>query len=142
MPGECALVARGQPLAASRLFRAQDFAVRVWWRFGMVCISLAMAILVVVSTLPSRNARDWGVVFPVALIGVAAASMAQMGLIRYRSNRIRFYLLKAGPQADDEPLPPGAPGLPRWSDFWVMLVIAVTVFAIILYGSTRPEHCG
>ena len=39
MPGECALVARGQPLAAGRLFRAQDFAVRVWWRFGMVSIS-------------------------------------------------------------------------------------------------------
>jgi len=68
--------------------------------------------------------------------------MAQMGLIRYRSNRIRFYLLKAGPQADDEPLPPGAPGLPRRSDFWIMLVIAVTLFAIILYGSTRPGHGG
>ena len=63
--------------------------------------------------------------------------MAQMGLIRYRSTRIRFYLLKAGPQADDEPLPPGAPGLPRRSDFWIMLVIAVAVFAIILYASTR-----
>jgi len=62
--------------------------------------------------------------------------MAQMGLIRYRSNRIRFYLLKAGPQADDEPLPPGAPGLPRRSDFWIMLVIAVTLFAIILYGTS------
>jgi hypothetical protein len=63
-------------------------------------------------------------------------------LIRYRSNRIRFYLLKAGQQADDEPLPPGAPGLPRGSDFWFMLVIAVAAFAIILYGSTRPAHGG
>ncbi len=68
--------------------------------------------------------------------------MAQTGLIRYRSTRIRFYLLKAGLQADDEPLPPGAPGLARRSDFWIMLVIAVAVFAIILYASTRPGHCG
>jgi len=67
--------------------------------------------------------------------------MTQMGLIRYRSSRIRFYLLKAVPQADDEPLPPGAPGRPGWSDFWVMLVIAVAALGII-YASTRPGHGG
>ena len=62
--------------------------------------------------------------------------MGQMGLIRYRSTRIRFYLLGAGPQADDEPAAAGSAGLPRWSDFWIVLIIAVSVFATILHGSS------
>ncbi len=37
-----------------------------------------------------------------------------LSLIRYQSTRIRFYLLKAGRQVGDEPLPPCAPGRLRW----------------------------
>jgi hypothetical protein len=34
LTGLCQAVARGEPLPAGQLWRAQDFAVRLWWRFG------------------------------------------------------------------------------------------------------------
>ena len=143
MPGECALVARGQPLAAGRLFRAQDFAVRVWWRFGMVSISMIFPLIGIIAVLHLGRAGRNAIADLMILVGcIATVSIAQMGLIRYRSSRIRFYLLKAGLQADEELLPPGAPGLPGRSDFWVTLVIAVAFFAIIFYASTRAGHGG
>jgi hypothetical protein len=104
----------------------------------MVCAVMIFPLIGIAAVLHlgrgGRNVIADLMISPVCLAGV---SMAQMGLIRYRSTRIRFYLLKAGPQADDEPLPPGTPGLPRWSDFWVMPVIAVAFFEIIWYASTR-----
>jgi len=39
-----------------------------------------------------------------------------------------------GPQAADEPLPTDSPGLPRRSDFWLALAIAVALFAILLHA--------
>jgi len=83
MPGECALVARGEPLAASRLFRAQDFAVRVWWRFGMVSISMLFSLIGIGAVLhlgrSGRNVIADLMLVPVCVAGIA---MAQMGLIR------------------------------------------------------------
>jgi hypothetical protein len=137
MPRECAQVARGHTLAAGRLWQAQDFAVRVWWRFGMALAVLASVTGVVISTLPSRAARDWGSIVPAVLICGAAASMGQMGMIRYRSARTRLYLVNADPRNADEPLPPGSPGLPGRYDFWLMLIAAVALFAIIFYAGTR-----
>ncbi|HYK69730.1 MAG TPA: hypothetical protein VEV45_17425 [Streptosporangiaceae bacterium] len=31
LPDECMLVARGEPITALRLLRAEDFAASVWW---------------------------------------------------------------------------------------------------------------
>lgn len=137
-PGECVMVARREPLAAERLWRAQDFAVRVWWRFGMVIFLLIFPLIAVgAATRPGRSGRDVLAALAAGLVCVAAVAMAQAGLLRYRSDRTRLYLLKAGPAAASQPLPPGAGGLPRRLDFWVMLVLALAVFAVLLYAGTR-----
>jgi hypothetical protein len=51
LPEECARVARGEQLSADRLWRAQDFAVRVWWRVAMTAMvigfGVAAAVLIV-----------------------------------------------------------------------------------------------
>lgn len=67
---------------------------------------------------------------------VTGAAMAQAGLIRYRSDRTRLYLIKSGPQGTGQPLPSSAPGQPRRFDFWVMLVLALIVLAFCY----TPEH--
>ena len=85
MPGECALVARSQPLAASRLFRAQDFALRVWWRFGMVAISMIFPLIGIVAVLHvGRGGRNVVADLMLLLGCIAAVSIAEMRLIRYR----------------------------------------------------------
>lgn len=141
LPGDCTLVARGEPLAAGRLWLAQDFAVRVWWRFGMVSISLLLPVIGLGAVLPpGRVVTDAGATIMTVLVCVTAIAGAQVGMLRYRSDRNRLYVRGAGPQAADEPLPAGAPGLPRRSDFWVMLIIAVVVFGVLFYASTRTVH--
>jgi len=141
LSGECARVARGSALAAEQLWRAQDFAVRVWWRFGMAVFLLVFPVIGLGALLdPGPAGRDAGAGLIFGLGCVTGAALAQAGLIRYRSGRTRLYLIKSGPQGAGQPLPPGAPGLPRRADFWVMLVIACAVFAILLYAGTRSPH--
>jgi hypothetical protein len=138
LPGDCALVALGKPLSADRLWRVQDFAVRVWWRFGMASWLMFFPVLGIEALLrPGRIGTDVGVVLGFAMACAATASMAQAGMIRYQSMRVMQYLLEADPQAESEPLPRDAPGSPRPYDFWVMLAIAVGVFGIMLYAATR-----
>lgn len=138
LPGDCALVALGTPVPATRLWRAADFAVRVWSRFGVASWLLFFPVLGVEALLrPGRIGTDIGVVIGFALACVAGASIAQAGMLRYQSLRIRQYLLEADPMAGGEPLPRDASGSPRSYDFWVMLAIAVTIFGVLLYAAAR-----
>ncbi len=141
LPGECARVARGEPLSAERLWRAQDFAVRVWWRFGMVSL---VPLIPVGLALSAWRHVPWAAALLgwsfLGLVGLATAAMAQGGMIRYRSDRIRLYLLRADPEAAGEPLLSGSPGCPRRSDFWLMLVIAFAGSAILFYAGTPHGH--
>jgi hypothetical protein len=142
MPGECALVARGQSLPAGRLRLAQDFAVQIWWRLAVVAIVLAVAAGGSLAVLTAGQ-RWWTAAALVLAIlsGITGVALAQIGMIRYRSGRTRLYLSQAGPQAESEPLPPGTPGLPRQSDFWVVLATAAAVFGILFYlGAEVPHH--
>lgn len=143
LPGECALVARGRSLPAGRLCRAQAFAARVWWRAGMVAVLLVLPVIGFGAALhPGRVGTDAGATIMAILICLAGVAMLQMGLLSFRSGLIRWYLLKAGPQAGEEPLPPGSLGRPTRWDFWAMLVIAVAAFGILLYAGTRTAHGG
>jgi len=142
LPGECALVARGESLSAGRLWLVQDFAVRVWWRLAVAAIVLALPAggsLALLS--PGQVMWTVAAVAVAVLSGVTGAALAQLGMIRYRSSQTGRYLLKAGPQAGSEPLPPGAAGLPRHSDFWVMLAVALAAFGVLFYaGAQAPHH--
>lgn len=141
LPSECTQVARGSTLPAEQLWRTQDFAVRVWWRFGVAVFLLVFPVIGLGAVLnPGPVGRDVGGGLIFGLGCVTCAAMAQAGLIRYRSDRTRLYLIKSGPQGAAQPLPASAPGLPRPFDFWVMLVLALVVFGILLYAGTRSLH--
>lgn len=141
LPGLCALVANGNSLEAGQLWQAQDFAVRVWWRFGMTAIVLVLPIIGIGAALgPGRVGTDIGSDIILGLGALTGVALAQMGLLRYRADRTRFYLASGGWQAGGQPLPPGAAGLPRRADFWLMLLIALAAFAILLFAATRSAQ--
>jgi hypothetical protein len=135
LPLLCLEVARGANVHARTLWRVQDFAVDVWQRL----IYVAFAVLLIVGlpwkllsggAVPFAAAVSFGSIL-VLVIGIAGAQMITIG---YRSNRNKLYLRKAGWEAPVQPLPPGSPGLPRRSDFWVAFVPAVVITAILAYA--------
>jgi hypothetical protein len=141
MPGECALLARRKQLPAGRLWRVQDFAARVWWRFGMTAALLGCAIAAATLAVSrGRVGTDIAVASIFAGAGVAGVAMAEMGMIRYRSNQNRLSWARAGASAGQERLPEGSAGLPEKSDFWLMFLIAGVVSSIIIYAATRSAH--
>jgi hypothetical protein len=141
LPEECARVARGEQLSAARLWRAQDFAVRVWWRTAMTAMVLGFAVAAAVLVVSrGRIGTDLSVISVFAGAGLAGTAIAQAGWIRYRSNQNRRSWLAAGLGAREKPLPGSSEGMPRWFDFWLMLVIGGTVFLILLYAGTRSGH--
>jgi hypothetical protein len=143
LPDDCALVASGQQLPAARLCRVQSFAARVWWRAGMAAALLLFPVIGLGAALrPGRIGTDVGVGVIFGLGCLAGAAMLQMGLLSFRSGVIRIYVLKAGPRAEDEVLPPGSLGRPSRWDFWVILMVALAVFAVLLYAGTRTTHGG
>ncbi len=140
MPDLCVAVARRQALPAESLWGAEDFAVRVWARIGLVAVVLMGAVGMVAKALAHGAVPLPIISVVIAFICLAGVAFAQAGMSRYRSDRIRLYLRGAGAEAYGQPLPQDAAGLPRRADFWVMLVIAVAVSGILLYAGTRSLH--
>ncbi len=141
LPAECALLAGGQRLTARRLYRAQAFAARVWWRAGMLAALLIFPVIGVSAALrPGRVGTDVGVALICGLRCLAGIAMLEMGLLSFRSGQIKLYLTKANPQAAEEPLPAGSLGRPTQWDFWILAIIAVAVFGILLFAGTRSGH--
>jgi hypothetical protein len=135
LPDECMLVARGEPITAGRLLRAENFAANVWWGAGIaVCGLFVFAPITAVSI---RGHLGGDVAAWVA--GVAGSLvilfMSQMGYIRFQSYRLLFYLRRSGLDADDRPLAPGAPGRPRSTDFWMTLGGSAIVCGLLLFGT-------
>jgi hypothetical protein len=142
LPAECALVARGKQLPAGRLWLAQDFAVRVWWRFGMaVCLLvLPFGVALGVSVQLRWHAAETVLTWLFYAIGsLMIVAIVQAGLIRYRSSQNRLRWTK-GVSSREEPLPEGSDGLPKRSDFWVATLLAESAFLILLYAGTRSPH--
>ena len=124
---------RGVPLTAGELRLAQNYASGVWWGLGILSAVLLLPVIGIAAVLqpgPTGNNIVAGVMS--VLVGVMTVALAQAGLINFRSGRTRDYLRRGSP---DEPLPPGSAGLPRRSDFWLVLVLALVVFAILLIGA-------
>jgi hypothetical protein len=142
LPEVCREVAHGYQVPAGRLWLAQDFAVRVWWRSAMaaglifVPLVFALGISVQLRWRAAETALTW---LDYAVGASAIVALAQMGLIRYRSNQNRLWWTKekASPQ---EPLPAGSDGLPRRSDFWLATVLALAACFILGYAGTRSPH--
>ncbi len=131
--GWCAALARGQPLPAGQMWEAQNFAVLVWARAGMATVLWIFPVIAVAAILrPGQTGRDVAAALIIGLGLLTAIAMAQVGFIRYRSDRNRLYVRKTGPSARDVPLPPGSPGLPRRRDFWVALAVTLAVCAAMV----------
>ncbi|MBO0823401.1 MAG: hypothetical protein J2P27_06020 [Actinobacteria bacterium] len=142
LPEVCSQVARRDQLPAGVLFTAQDFAARVWSRAAMAALLLAFPVGFALGI--SAQLR-WGMA-ETALswlfyaIGTAMiVALAQMGLIRYRSNQNRRWWTREK-SSPEQPLPEGSDGLPKRSDFWLAALLAVAAFLILLYASTRSPH--
>jgi hypothetical protein len=138
LPGLCASLARGGALPARTLSRVEDFAATIW-----LWASLTPTICFIVGALAAKALSGGAIPFAIAagfgsalllLLGIAAA---QVATARYRGNRVRLYLSRADRSAGALPLPPGSPGLPRRSDFWIALTLAVIVGAVILVSGFR-----
>lgn len=142
LPEVCRQVASGHQLPAGVLFLAQDFAARVWWRFSMAVgllflpLIVALGISVHLRWRAAETALTW---LLYAIIAAALVGLAQMGLLRYRSNQNRRWWTREK-SSPDEPLPAGSDGLPRRSDFWLATLLAVTACLILGYASTRSSH--
>jgi hypothetical protein len=135
MPDECMLVARGKPISAIRLLVAENFAANVWWGAGMAVCGLFVIAPISAVAIPGHlggHVAAWAIG---VAGGLAFLFMSQMGFIRIQSYRLLTYLRRSGPEAGDQPLPPGAPGRPRRSDFWVTLVGSAAIFVVGLFAS-------
>jgi hypothetical protein len=141
LPGDCALLARGAQFPAARLHRAERFAVSVWWRASMAAVLLVGPVIGIAAAVrPGRIGTDVAVGLIFVLGFLVTIAVAQTGLLSFRAGQTRWYLVKAGPGAAEEPLPRDSLGLPSRWDFWVMLIIAVAVFGILLYAGTRSAQ--
>lgn len=138
LPGLCASVARGATLPARTLWRVQDFAGMIWLGVGVTPM-----VFLLVAGVAAKALSGGAIPFAIAvgsasplviLFGIAAG---QMITIRYRASQIRLYLLRADRAAGALPLPAGSPGLPRRSDFWTALALAVIVGVILLVSGFR-----
>ncbi len=140
---ECAQVAYGQSLPAGRLYKAQGFAARVWWRAGMVIVMLIFPVIGVTAALrPGRAGREVAASLIFGLGCLAGVAVLQMGMLSFRSGQVKTYLLKTGTPAEKEPLPADSLGLSTRWDFWVMLLIGAAVFGILLFAGMRSAHGG
>jgi hypothetical protein len=133
LPSACQLIASGGQLPAALTWRAEEFALRVWFRFGLSAVIAGMIVGVGVGLLPSQTARNWAISIPAALLGLMGLAGAQMALGRYRANQARRYLREAEDQGTTDPLPRGSLGTPTRWDFWVLLLLACAVCGTLLY---------
>jgi hypothetical protein len=143
MPAACQSIARGEPTPAEQIWRAQEFAVRVWWRFAVViAIPSFLVIGVAAIVKPGPDGRDWAAAILGALGTLMIVGLGEAAVLRYRADQTQRYLLAGGAEARDKPLPAHTTGHPRRYDFWLMLSLVLLVCAILFYASTRSPHPG
>ncbi len=110
----------------------------MWFVAAMTWMAIALAVGFVAEALPRGSWRD---ALANALLGpglLAVISASQVGMISYRRNQTTRYVLGGGPAAASRPA--GARrGLPRRTDFWVILAVAVAGSVLIFYVSTHPS---
>lgn len=139
MPDECLLVARGEPVTAMRLLGAENFAADVWWGAGMAVCGLFVIAPISAVAIRGHLGGDVAAWAAGVVGGLVFLFMSQMGFIRFQSYRLLTYIRRSGLGADDRPLPPGAPGRPRRSDFWVALVGSAVLFGFGLFAALQAN---
>lgn len=95
MPTACQALAEGDGVPAALTWRVQEFALRVWARFALVVVLPGFVATGVAAALhPAQAGRNWAAAIVGVLGTLMIVGLAQMGLLRYRADRTRRYLLE------------------------------------------------
>jgi amino acid transporter len=134
-PCACNVIAHGGKLPARELVKTQIFAALIWYRFGVLSVFF-MAVTGLAGVVIGLNRPQGAIVVLLAVFGgLAAFGIAQMGMINYRKNITHRHILRSGHDSSDRELQPGSRGLPRVSDFWLVLVVVAAVFSVVLVNA-------
>jgi hypothetical protein len=138
MSDACQVVARGGTVPARKLWEVQAYEVRMW--FGAAMTSLLAVIALAFATDPFQRGVSQQIVvgFLVVVLNIPLISLAEMGMISYRRNQTSRYVLRGGAMAGSKPSE-AARGLPRSSDFWVILAVTIVGSVLIFYGTVHAH---
>jgi hypothetical protein len=132
-PDDCLMAAKDRDINPALLWRAQEFAVRVWWRTAMASMLVSFALVLAVAALLGRGSRVGGWIGgSLGLLGVIVlmAAMIQMMISRYRADQTARYLAKGG----TKPLDGYENGYPTAYDFSFGSGLAVIVAGVLGYA--------
>ncbi|HUB40556.1 MAG TPA: hypothetical protein VMA72_17045 [Streptosporangiaceae bacterium] len=132
-PELCLMAAADRTISPARLWRAQEFSVRVWWRAAMASMVIffppAIAISVILG--PKSRLEGWLVgCLGLLWAAVAMIAMVQMMVSRYRADQTARYIAKGG----TKPLDGYENGYPTRYDFSVGSGLAVLVAGVLGYA--------
>ena len=132
-PNVCMTAAVDREINPASLWRAQEFAVRVWWRAAMASLVVFFPVEVaIVAPLPPSS-RIGGLLIGILTLlwaAVAMTAMVQMMISRYRADQTALYIAKGG----TKPLDGYENGYPTPYDFFVGTGIAVIVAGLLGYA--------
>jgi hypothetical protein len=132
-PDACLMAAVNREIPPAVLWRAQEFAVRVWWRTAMAALLVFFAIALIIATVFGRGSRtgDWlGASVTIVFVAVMAAAMVQMMISRYRADQTGRYIARGG----TKPLDGYENGYPTRYDFSFGTGLAVIVAGFLGYA--------
>jgi len=132
-PDLCLRAAKDREINPALLWRAQEFAVRVWWRAAMASMVVFFAPIAAISLIlgPKSRLESW-LIRCLGLLWAATAmtAMVQMMISRYRADQTARYIAKG----DTKPLDGYENGYPTQYDFSFGTGVAVIVAVILGYG--------
>ncbi len=132
-PDLCLMAAKDREINPMMLWRAQEFAVRVWWRVAMASLVVFVPPAVAISLIRGPNSRVEGwLIASLTLLWVAVAmtAMVQMMISRYRADQTARYIAKGG----TKPLDGYENGYPTQYDFSFGTGLAVIVAGVLGYA--------
>jgi hypothetical protein len=132
-PEVCLRAARDREISPAMLWRAQEFAVRVWWRSAMASMVMLFPTVIAISLIlgPKSRLEGW-LIGGLTLLwaAVAMTAMVQMMISRYRADQTRRYIAKGG----TKPLDGYESGYPTQYDFSFGTGLAVIVAGVLGYA--------
>jgi hypothetical protein len=132
-PDACLMAAVNREIPPALLWRAQEFAVRVWWRTAMAAMLACFAVAVMITAVFGRGSRIGGWLLAsvtIVLVTAMAAAMVQMMISRYRAGQTGRYIAKGGTKTLDG----YENGYPTRYDFSFGTGLAVIVAGILGYA--------
>lgn len=133
LSGWARMVARGEMISARDLLRVQEFAVRTWTWSATVAAVLIFPLLGIAALVkPGKTGRGDVADVMLVLIFLAVVGVMQGFVLRFRSTKVKSFIIQNILNADSLFLPSGSQGISRWYDFWVSLAFPAFMFCVLL----------